>query len=51
MLTSYSSLLWLTAKFSAAPQEEVFGEWLVTHGLWLPGFVALNLRGGICEGH
>jgi hypothetical protein len=51
MLTSYGSLLLLTAKFSAAALEEVFGERLVTHGLWLPRFVALNPRGGICGGH
>lgn len=51
MLISYSSLPWLTAKFSAATLEEVFGEWLVTCGLWLPRFVALNPCGGICWGH
>ena len=51
MLTSYGSLLWLAEKFSAAALEEVFGEWLVTHGLWLPRFVALNPCGGICGGH
>lgn len=51
MLTSYSSLPWLTAKFSAAALEEVFGERLVTCGLWLPRFVALNPCSGIGGGH
>ena len=51
MLASYNSLLWLTAKFSVAALEEVFGERLVTHGLWLPRFFALNPHGGICRGH
>jgi hypothetical protein len=51
MFTPYDSLLWLTAKFSAAALEEVFGEQLVTHGLWLPRLVTLNPRGGICGGH
>jgi hypothetical protein len=48
MKNVYNSLLRLTAKFSAAALKEVFGEQLVTHGLWLPRFVALNPCGGIC---